>query len=100
MTIVDSARGTGFQPVGVRYSLKGCATIFPLHPTPYTLYPVVHEHVIHPGGVDTAMRFDEDRSALMEPQPVANVIPFLLSLEGISTVDEIYVRRESATPWG
>lgn len=60
----------------------------------------VRVHVIHPGGVDTAMRFDEDRAALMQPQAVADVIPFLLSLEGISTVDEIYVRRESATPWG
>ena len=60
----------------------------------------VRVHVIHPGGVDTAMRFDEDRAALMQPQAVADVVPFLLSLEGISTVDEIYVRREPSTPWG
>lgn len=60
----------------------------------------VRVHVIHPGGVDTAMRFDEDRSVLMPPQAVADVIPFLLSLDGNSTVDEIYVRREASTPWG
>ncbi len=60
----------------------------------------IRVHVIHPGGVDTGMRFDEDRSTLMQPQAVADVIPFLLSLEGISTVDEIYVRREASTPWG
>ena len=60
----------------------------------------IRVHVVHPGGVDTGMRFDEDRSTLMQPQAVADVIPFLLSLEGISTVDEIYVRRDASAPWG
>jgi len=60
----------------------------------------VRIHVVHPGGVDTDMRFDANRSELMQPQAVADVIPFLLSLEGNSTVDEIYVRREASTPWG
>jgi len=31
---------------------------------------------------------------------VADVVPFLLSVEGISTIDEIHAHRESSTPWG
>jgi 3-oxoacyl-[acyl-carrier protein] reductase len=57
-------------------------------------------HAIHPGGVDTAMRFDEDRSILMNPQPIADAVIFLLTIEGSGTVDEIRVRRKGGTPWG
>ena len=57
-------------------------------------------HAIHPGGVDTAMRFDEDRSVLMNPQPIADAVIFLLTIEGSGTVDEIRVRRKAGTPWG
>ncbi|MDP6635272.1 MAG: SDR family oxidoreductase [Phycisphaerae bacterium] len=56
-------------------------------------------HVIHPGGVDTGMRFDEDRSILMNPQPIADAVIFLLTMEGSGTVDEIRVRRTVGEPW-
>ena len=56
-------------------------------------------HVIHPGGVDTGMRFDEDRSILMNPQPIADAVVFLLTMEGSGTVDEIRVRRTAGEPW-
>jgi len=57
-------------------------------------------HVVHPGGVDTGMRFDEDRSILMNPQPIADAVVFLLAIEGSGTVDEIRVRRTVGEPWG
>ena len=57
-------------------------------------------HAIHPGGVDTAMRFDEDRAILMNPQPIADAVIFLLTIEGSGTVDEIRIRRTAGTPWG
>ncbi|MCP4377303.1 MAG: SDR family oxidoreductase [bacterium] len=56
-------------------------------------------HAVHPGGVDTDMRFDEDRSALMNPQPIADAVIFLLTIEGSGTVDEIHVRRTAGEPW-
>jgi 3-oxoacyl-[acyl-carrier protein] reductase len=57
-------------------------------------------HAVHPGGVDTGMRFDEDRSILMNPQPIADAVIFLLTIEASGTVDEIHVRRTAGTPWG
>jgi 3-oxoacyl-[acyl-carrier protein] reductase len=56
-------------------------------------------HAVHPGGVDTGMRFDEDRSILMNPQPIADAVLFLLTIEGSGTVDEIRVRRTVGEPW-
>jgi NAD(P)-dependent dehydrogenase (short-subunit alcohol dehydrogenase family) len=56
-------------------------------------------HAVHPGGVDTGMRFDEDRSILMNPQPIADAVIFLLTIEGSGTVDEIRVRRTAGEPW-
>ena len=56
-------------------------------------------HAIHPGGVDTGMRFDEDRAILMNPQPIADAVIFLLTIEPSGTVDEIRVRRTVAPPW-
>jgi 3-oxoacyl-[acyl-carrier protein] reductase len=56
-------------------------------------------HVIHPGGVDTGMRSDEDRAILMNPQPIADAVIFLLTIEGSGTVDEIRIRRTVGPPW-
>jgi len=56
-------------------------------------------HAIHPGGVDTAMRFDEDRAILMNPQPIADAVIFLLTIEPSGTVDEIRIRRTAGPPW-
>lgn len=60
----------------------------------------IRVHVINPGGVDTGMRFDADRSVLLRPQAIADAVVFVLSLEDNATVDEIYVRRDASTPWG
>ena len=59
----------------------------------------IRVHVVHAGVVDTAMRLDADRSTLMQPQAIADVVMFVLTLKGNSTVDEIYVRREASAPW-
>ena len=56
-------------------------------------------HAVHPGGVDTAMRFDENRAILMNPQPIADAVIFLLTIESSGTVDEIRVRRTVGPPW-
>lgn len=63
----------------------------------------VRVHVICPGGVDTdlidAARPDLDRSALMRPQEIAELILFLAAQRGQAIVDQINVRRASSSPW-
>ncbi len=60
-------------------------------------------HVICPGGVDTEMagqaRPDLDRSDLIQPDEVADLVIYLVTRQGNAVVDEIHVRRVSATPW-
>lgn len=59
--------------------------------------------VISPGGVDTGMigdaRPDLDRSALLQPEDVAQTVMFLLSLSDRAAIDEIYIRRRSSSPF-
>jgi 3-oxoacyl-[acyl-carrier protein] reductase len=63
----------------------------------------IRVHVISPGGVDTELsaqaRPDLDRSGLMQPQEIADIVLFLVTREGNAVIDEINVRREGATPW-
>jgi 3-oxoacyl-[acyl-carrier protein] reductase len=63
----------------------------------------IRVHVISPGGVDTELsaraRPDLDRSGLMQPQEIADIVLFLVTREGAAVIDEINVRRETATPW-
>jgi NADP-dependent 3-hydroxy acid dehydrogenase YdfG len=60
-------------------------------------------HVICPGGVDTEMagqaRPDLDRSVLIQPDEVADLVICLVTRQGSAVVDEIHVRRASAMPW-
>ncbi|HUS92912.1 MAG TPA: SDR family oxidoreductase [Phycisphaerae bacterium] len=60
----------------------------------------VRFHAIHPGGVDTDMRPDIERSLLMHAAAVADAVVFVLSLRGNAVIDEITLRRDAATPWG
>jgi len=59
--------------------------------------------VINPGGTDTSLvkeaRPDLDPSILMQPEDVARVVLFLLSLSDRCAIDEIYVRRRSSQPF-
>jgi 3-oxoacyl-[acyl-carrier protein] reductase len=68
----------------------------------------VHEdgirvHAICPGGVDTPMagqaRPDLDRSVLIHPDEIADIVVFLVSRRGNAVIDEIHVRRAVSTPW-
>ncbi len=63
----------------------------------------VRVHVVCPGGVDTDLgsdaRPDLDRSALMQPEEIADLVVFLATQRGNAIVDQINVRRASSAPW-
>jgi NAD(P)-dependent dehydrogenase (short-subunit alcohol dehydrogenase family) len=58
---------------------------------------------INPGGVDTDQlglsRPDLDRSVLMQPDEVADIVLFLVTRQGNAVIDEVNVRRAASTPW-
>lgn len=63
----------------------------------------IRVHAICPGGVDTQLvtdaRPDLDRSVLMQPQEIADIILFLVTRRANAVVDEVLVRRDASTPW-
>lgn len=63
----------------------------------------IRVHVLLPGGVDTEMvsrsRPDLERSMLMHPDEIADLVVFLVTRRGNAVIDEIQVRRSSSTPW-
>jgi 3-oxoacyl-[acyl-carrier protein] reductase len=63
----------------------------------------IRVHAICPGGVDTQLigqaRPDLDRSVLMQPEEVADIVVFLVTRRGNAVIDEIHVRRSVSTPW-
>jgi len=63
----------------------------------------IRVHAICPGGVDTSLagqaRPDLDRSVLIEPEEIAEIVLFLLTRGGNAAIDEVSVRRELSTPW-
>jgi 3-oxoacyl-[acyl-carrier protein] reductase len=63
----------------------------------------IRVHTICPGGVDTpliaASRPDLDRSVLMQPDEIAEIVLFLLTRRGKAVIDQIHVRRAASTPW-
>lgn len=64
----------------------------------------IRVHVICPGGVDTDLarqaRPDLDPALLIHPQEIADIVLFLVTRRGNAVIDQIDVRRASATPWG
>ena len=64
----------------------------------------IRVHAICPGSVDTELighaRPDLDRSILMQPQEIADIVLFLVTRRGKAVIDEVDVRREGAMPWG
>jgi 3-oxoacyl-[acyl-carrier protein] reductase len=58
---------------------------------------------ICPGGVDTellaAARPDLDRSGLIRPEDIAELVVFLLRMADTAVVDNINVRRRNGEPW-
>lgn len=63
----------------------------------------IRVYVVSPGGVDTElawnMRPDLDRSILISPQEIADLILYLLQHRGNAMIDEINVRRVTNQPW-
>jgi 3-oxoacyl-[acyl-carrier protein] reductase len=63
----------------------------------------IRVHAILPGGVDTELagqaRPDLDRSVLIKPEEIADIVLFLVTRHGNAVIDEIQVRRTTATPW-
>jgi 3-oxoacyl-[acyl-carrier protein] reductase len=63
----------------------------------------IRVHAVSPGGVDTTLigeaRPDLDRSVLMQPQEIADIVLFLVTRRGNAVIDQIEVRRAASTPW-
>lgn len=63
----------------------------------------IRVHAICPGGVDTELirraRPDLDRSVLIQPQEIADIVLFLVTRQGNAVIDEVQIRREASTPW-
>jgi NAD(P)-dependent dehydrogenase (short-subunit alcohol dehydrogenase family) len=63
----------------------------------------IRVHAVCPGGVETDLvtrsRPDLDRSVLMQPDDIADIVLFLITRRGNAVIDEINVRRMASTPW-
>jgi len=63
----------------------------------------IRVHVICPGGVDTEMvsrvRPDINKDELIDPEDIAELVLYLVTHKGNAVVDEIRVRRATASPW-
>lgn len=68
----------------------------------------VQEHGVRvrsicPGGVDTGLvaqaRPDLDRTALMRPEDIADIVLWLLTTSPTAVVDHVQVRRPGSAPW-
>jgi 3-oxoacyl-[acyl-carrier protein] reductase len=63
----------------------------------------IRVHSINPGGTDTELigraRPDLDRSVLMRPEEIADIVLFLVTRRGNAVIDEINVHRATSTPW-
>lgn len=63
----------------------------------------IRVHAVCPGGVDTELltkaRPDLDRSVLMRPEEIADIVLFLVTRQGNAVIDEVHVRRAASTPW-
>jgi 3-oxoacyl-[acyl-carrier protein] reductase len=63
----------------------------------------IRVHAICPGGVDTQLggqaRPDLERSVLIQPEEIADIVLFLVTRQGNAVMDEIHVRRATSTPW-
>ena len=63
----------------------------------------IRVHSINPGGIDTELigraRPDLDRSVLMQPEEIADIVLYLVTRRGNAIIDEINVRRAASTAW-
>jgi len=63
----------------------------------------IRVHALCPGGVNTDLiaqaRPDLDRSILISPQEIADIVLFLLTRSGNAVIDHLDIRRASGTPF-
>jgi 3-oxoacyl-[acyl-carrier protein] reductase len=63
----------------------------------------IRVHVICPGGVNTDMignvRPDIRKDELIAPEEIAELVLYLVTHKGNAVVDELHIRRASASPW-
>ncbi len=63
----------------------------------------IRVHALNPGGVDTdmveTMRPDIDKSKLIQPDDIADIILFLLNHRNNAAIDDIHIRRTASSPW-
>jgi 3-oxoacyl-[acyl-carrier protein] reductase len=63
----------------------------------------IRVHSLNPGGTDTELigraRPDLDRSVLMRPEEIADIVLFLVTRRGNAVIDQINVHRAASTPW-
>lgn len=63
----------------------------------------IRVHALCPGGVDTELvtraRPDLDRTVLIQPEEIADLVLFLVTRRGNAVVDEVQIRRAASTPW-
>jgi len=83
-----------------KHGVVGFSKVLALELQPYN----IRVNVVCPGGVDTRLvregRDDVDVTKYMRPEEIADVVIFLASQNAIATIDEVFVRRTEARPWG
>ncbi len=84
--------------VASKHGMLGLSRSLSIELNPYG----VRVHAICPGGVDTKLTADArpetDRTDWMRPEDIAHVVLMLLTQHERATIDEIYIRRYSASP--
>jgi NAD(P)-dependent dehydrogenase (short-subunit alcohol dehydrogenase family) len=63
----------------------------------------IRVHVLCPGGINTEMvsrvRPDIKTDELIDPAEIAELVIYLLTHKGNAVIDELRIRRETASPW-
>ena len=79
-----------------KHALTGFTKVFAKEVQPFG----IRVHLISPGGVATEMvtkmRPDIDSSELIQPEEIAKIVRFIVSLDGNGTIDQFYIRRFSS----
>jgi 3-oxoacyl-[acyl-carrier protein] reductase len=63
----------------------------------------IRVHLICPGGVDTELvqkvRPDIKKDELIKPEEIAELVIYLVTHKGNAVIDELHIRRATASPW-
>jgi len=63
----------------------------------------IRVHLLCPGGVDTELvqkvRPDIKKDELIKPEEIAELVIYLVTHKGNAVIDELHIRRVTASPW-